>query len=106
MDWILPARAPFSLAAVVGSHGWAQLAPFRREEGTVGLGRVERLSSGRVVDLWLGEAAEGVRVLAEAPLSGAEQAEISDKVGWMLALNQEFEAFYALARHEPKLASA
>jgi 3-methyladenine DNA glycosylase/8-oxoguanine DNA glycosylase len=108
MDWTLPARAPFSLDAVVRSHGWAQLAPFRREEDAIGLGRVERLASGRVVDLWLGEAPDGVRVTvearADAALTEAERTEISEKVGWMLALDQEFEAFYALARQEPKLA--
>jgi len=104
MEWTLPARVPFSLDAVVRSHGWAQLAPFRRKEGIAGLGRVERLASGRVVDLRLGEAPDGVRVAVEAPLTDAEQVEVTEKVGWMLALDQEFEAFYALVQQEPKLA--
>jgi 3-methyladenine DNA glycosylase/8-oxoguanine DNA glycosylase len=118
MEWTLPARPPFSLRAVIGSHGWVRLAPFRQDEAG-GLVRVERLASGRIVELHVQEAPGGVRVAldcggavtpplvngATAPLlSAAEQAEISDKVAWMLGLGQDFSAFYALARKEPKLA--
>ena len=37
-------------------------------------------------------------------LSVAEQHEIARKATWMLGLTQDFSAFYALAREEPKLA--
>jgi 3-methyladenine DNA glycosylase/8-oxoguanine DNA glycosylase len=104
MEWTLAARPPFSLGAVVGSHGWVQLAPFARDEATGGLRRVERLASGQVVELRVREAPGGVQVEAAGTLTEAEQAELSDKVSWMMGLEQDFSAFYALARQEPKLA--
>jgi 3-methyladenine DNA glycosylase/8-oxoguanine DNA glycosylase len=103
-SWTLPAHPPFRLASVIGSHGWAQMLPFRRDEEGGGLRRVEQLASGRVLELSIGEAPGGVRVEVAAPLSGTEQAELSHKVRWMLGLDQEFSEFYALARQEPKLA--
>jgi 3-methyladenine DNA glycosylase/8-oxoguanine DNA glycosylase len=104
VEWTLAARSPFSLGAVVGSHGWVQLAPFARDEATGGLRRVERLASGQVVELRIWEAPDGVQVEVAGALTGAEQAEVSDKVAWMLGSEQDFTAFYALARQEPKLA--
>jgi 3-methyladenine DNA glycosylase/8-oxoguanine DNA glycosylase len=104
MEWMLAARPPFSLGAVVGSHGWVQLAPFVRDEATGGLRRVERLASGQVVELQVREAPGGVQMEVTRKLTDAEQAELSDKVCWMLGLDQDFSAFYALARQEPKLA--
>jgi 3-methyladenine DNA glycosylase/8-oxoguanine DNA glycosylase len=119
MEWTLPARPPFSLPSVIGSHGWVRLAPFRRDETSGGLERIERLASGRVVELLVQEAPGGVRVAAACRggvtpplangatplvLDAAEQAEISGKVTWMLGLDQDFSGFYALARQEPKLA--
>src|SRR5512139_848291 len=108
MEWMLAARAPFSLPAVIGSHGWVQLAPFRRDEAG-GLVRVERLASERVVELLVQEAPGGVRIAVDhssgtAPIQvdAAEQAEPTGKVTWMLGLDQDFRAFYALARQEPK----
>jgi len=110
MEWTLPARPPFSLPAVIGSHGWVQLAPFRRDEAG-GLVRVERLASGRVVELLVRPAPGGIRIVVDdrtgttAPLlEAAEKAEITGKVTWMLGLDQDLSAFYALARQEPKLA--
>lgn len=105
MEWMLAARPPFSLGAVVGSHGWVQLAPFARDEATGGLRRVERLASGGVVELRIWEAPGAVQVKVMEALTEAEQAELSDKVSWMLGLDQDFSAFYALACQEPKLAS-
>ena len=99
----LPARSPFSLAAVVGSHGWAQMAPFHKDEDG-SLTRVERLASGRVVELLVTEAPGGVLVETYAAHTQAEVDEIAAKVAWMLGLDQDLSDFYALARHEPKLA--
>jgi 3-methyladenine DNA glycosylase/8-oxoguanine DNA glycosylase len=104
MELTLDARPPFSLAAVVNSHGWVQLAPFSREEGRGGLTRVERLESGRVVEMAIGEAPGGVQVAVDGPLSEAERDELAGKGAWMLGLDQDLSAFYALARGEPKLA--
>jgi 3-methyladenine DNA glycosylase/8-oxoguanine DNA glycosylase len=104
MEWVFEARDPFSLTAVVGSHGWVQLAPFQRDGDGRGFRRTELLSSGRVVEIGIGEAPGGVRVQAGGTISEAERAEVAERVGWMLGLDQEFSAFYDLARQEPKLA--
>jgi 3-methyladenine DNA glycosylase/8-oxoguanine DNA glycosylase len=104
MRWTLSARPPFSLSAVVGSHGWIRLAPFAEDDRTGGLTYVGQLESGRVVEMLIQEAEGGVSVEVDSPLSEAEQAEVARQVEWMLGLEQDFSAFYALARKEPKLA--
>jgi 3-methyladenine DNA glycosylase/8-oxoguanine DNA glycosylase len=58
-----------------------------------------------VVELRVREALGGVQVEVVEALTEAEQAEVSDKVAWMLSLDQDFSAFYVLARREPKLAA-
>ena len=103
MKLTLPAHPPFSLSAVVRSHGWVRLAPFAEAEGG-GLARVERLASGRVVELLIREATGSVSVEVDGQLSEAERDEIRSKVVWTLGLDQDFSAFYVLARGEPKLA--
>lgn len=99
----LSARPPFSLPAVVKSHGWIRLAPFRGDEHTGGLTYVERLDAGRVVEMLIQEATGGVSVEVDGLPSEAERDEIARDVEWMLGLEQDFSAFYALARDEPKL---
>ena len=104
MKLTLSARPPFSLSAVVGSHGWIRLAPFGKHDRTGGLTYVGQLDSGRVVEMLIQEAEGGVSVEVDSPLSEAEQAEVARQVEWMLGLGQDFSAFYALAREQPKLA--
>jgi 3-methyladenine DNA glycosylase/8-oxoguanine DNA glycosylase len=104
MRWKLPAMQPFSLAAVVRSHGWGALDPFAREPEDEALSYVREMDSGRVVALHMAAAAEGARIEVDAPLTGEEQASLSQDVRWMLGLDQDLAAFYALARKEPKLA--
>jgi len=104
MQFTLSAQPPFSLPAVVRSHGWAQLAPFGIEEDSGRLTYVVRLESSRVVALAIGEAPDGVSVEVDAELDPLEQTEVGGMVSWMLGLDQEFDAFYALAQEEPKLA--
>jgi 3-methyladenine DNA glycosylase/8-oxoguanine DNA glycosylase len=104
MKLTLSARPPFSLPAVVGSHGWIRLAPFGENDPTGGLTYVGQLESGRVVEMLIQEAEGGVSVEVDSPLSEAEQAEVARQVEWMLGLGQDFSAFHALAREEPKLA--
>jgi len=103
MRLTLPARPPFSLSAVVRSHGWISLVPFGKDDRTGGLTRVERLDSGRVVEMGVREASGGVSVEVDGQLSETECDEVARKVEWMLGLDQDFSAFYALAREEPKL---
>lgn len=100
----LSTRPPFSLPAVVRSHGWVGLAPFGMHDDGAELTFVDRLDTGRVVELCIREAASGVSVETSAELSAAEQDEVTGHVTWMLGLDQDFSEFYALAREEPKLA--
>jgi 3-methyladenine DNA glycosylase/8-oxoguanine DNA glycosylase len=104
MDIYLPARPPFSFQAVVHSHGWVQLAPFRQDEAQQRLTYVDRLSTGRVAAYTLTEADSGARLHVTAHLNAAEQAEAARKVSWMLGLEQDFSEFYAMASGEPELA--
>jgi 3-methyladenine DNA glycosylase/8-oxoguanine DNA glycosylase len=104
MKLTLSARPPFSLPAVMGSHGWIRLVPFGEDDRTGGLTYVGQLDSSRVVEMLIQEAEGGVSVEVDSPLSEAEQAEVAHKVEWMLGLRQDFSAFYVLARKEPKLA--
>jgi len=104
MRLTLSARPPFSLSAVVWSHGWIRLAPFAEDDRPDGFTYVDQLYSGQVVELRIREVAGGVSVEVNAQLSEGERAEVTGKVDWMLGLDQDFSAFYAVARGEPKLA--
>jgi len=101
---ILAAHSPFFLSAVIRSHGWARLAPFSADEKGNQLSRIERLDSGRVVELVMQEADGGVSVGVPGDLRQTELDEVQRKVTWMLGLDQDLSAFCAVARPEPKLA--
>jgi 3-methyladenine DNA glycosylase/8-oxoguanine DNA glycosylase len=104
MRLVLSAHPPFTLSALARSHGWVRLAPFSADDRTGGLTYVDRLNSRRVVEMVIQEVEGGVSVEVGSQLSEAERDEIARKVEWMLGLDQDFSAFYALARDEPKLA--
>ena len=101
----LSARKPFNFMSVINSHGWRQLAPFTYDEATNRLGYTLRLANARVLDLTLHADKDGVCIETDR-LNKTEQKEVTDKVSWMFGLDQDFSAFYAASRHEPKLASA
>lgn len=103
MQLTLEARPPFDLTSVIGSHGWIRLAPFDTDDEFSFLRYVAHLSSGRVVELGISPSDEGVEVGAPKGFSQAERSEVTDAVGWMLGLDQNFTEFYKLARREPKL---
>jgi 3-methyladenine DNA glycosylase/8-oxoguanine DNA glycosylase len=105
MKFDLPARPPFNFLSVVRSHGWFQLAPFHFDEQTNTLHYILHLSSGRVVELKLRQAARGVNVEAER-LNSPEKKEVTNKVTWMFGLDMDFSAFYAATHAEPRLARA
>ncbi len=104
MTLTLPALPPFSLSSVTRSHGWLRLAPFAGDEEGTRLSRVERLNSGRMVEIEILEMNGGVTVDISGNPSQTELDEVAEKVTWMLGLNQDLSAFYAVARSEPKLA--
>lgn len=105
MKFDLPARKPFNFLSVVNSHGWRQLAPFSYDEDASTLSYILRLSNGRVIELKLRDAQDGITVETEK-LNRAEQQEVADKVTWMFGLDMDFSRFYAASRGEPKLARA
>ena len=103
MQLTLPAVPPFSFAAVVESHGWAQLAPFRID-ATGGLTYVDLLDSGRVVALCIREAPGGIEAAVDEALDAEEECQVARHATWMFGLDQNLTPFYNLARAEPKLA--
>jgi 3-methyladenine DNA glycosylase/8-oxoguanine DNA glycosylase len=103
MKFSLPAHKPFSFHSVIHSHGWYQLAPFQFDEESDTLYYVLQLANGRVIELKMQEAADGVAVETEK-LDKSERKEVMDKVKWMFDLDSDFSHFYAVALEEPKLA--
>lgn len=94
---------PYSFATSICDHGWPSLAPNRWVAERAILQRVEQLTTGRVVLLQLSgeDAGEAIciriAVQAEDLLTAAENTEILTNVRWMLKLDEDFAAFYALA---------
>ncbi len=105
MKFTLPARKPFNFLSVINSHGWRQLAPFSYDENSNTLCYILRLSNGRVIELKLHDAIDGVIVETEK-LDKIERKEVTDKVTWMFGLDMDFSLFYSASRAEPKLAHA
>ena len=56
MRWTLSARSPFSLSAVIRSHGWVRLAPFGTDDQAGRLTYVQCLGAGQVVQMLVQEA--------------------------------------------------
>ena len=102
----LPATPPFSLHSAIHSHGWMQLAPFRLDEDNRGLAHTARLGTGKVVDIIITAAPDGVSVQSSESLKESEQEELAGMVDWMLGLDQDFAGFYGVASREPRLAQA
>jgi 3-methyladenine DNA glycosylase/8-oxoguanine DNA glycosylase len=98
----LTARPPFNFLSVVQSHGWLQLAPFRFDENKEMLFYTDHLSNSRVIEYRMSEIPNGVKVQTDS-LNKTEQNEVQEKISWMFGLDQDFSAFYKVARKEPKL---
>jgi 3-methyladenine DNA glycosylase/8-oxoguanine DNA glycosylase len=103
MKFILPARKPFNFHSVIHSHGWYQLAPFELNEESYTLSYLLQLGSGRVIELKIRDAVDGVGV-ETGKLEKSERREVEDRVRWMFDLDANFSHFYAVALEEPKLA--
>jgi 3-methyladenine DNA glycosylase/8-oxoguanine DNA glycosylase len=98
----LPAHKPFNFDSVIQSHGWYQLAPFQFDEESDTLCYVLQLANGRVIELKMHEAADGVTVETEK-LDKSERNEVTRKVQWMFDLDSDFSHFYSVCLEEPKL---
>ena len=103
MRFELPAQPPFSLSAVIHSHGWIRLAPFNLDSEDEQLSYTYQLKNTRVVNLSIEEIPGGVAVKLNDSLNKEEKREISEVITWMLGLDQDFSEFYEMARQEPKL---
>lgn len=106
MRTIIPAPEPFSLNALIHSHGWIQLAPFVEHDGGTGFSYALQLEGGRVLDLCFSQAEDGIWVKSDQALTPEEDAEVREKATWMLGLEADLTGFYTLARQEPRLAHA
>jgi 3-methyladenine DNA glycosylase/8-oxoguanine DNA glycosylase len=106
MDHVLKARLPFSLSAVIYSHGWIQLSPFVEDADKRGFSYVLELETGKAAEIKVREAVGGVSFETNEPLTGVELGELTNKLIWMLGLDQDFSEFYNLASKEPKMARA
>ena len=82
------------------------MAPFDYDEEAGILHYVIRLGTGKVLEMHIREAPGGVSVETNEKLTKTEAAELTEAVNWMLGLEMDFSAFYAVARKEPKLAHA
>jgi 3-methyladenine DNA glycosylase/8-oxoguanine DNA glycosylase len=102
MTFTITPPSPINLAAVVRSHGWIQMAPFG-ETPDHGLVYTLRLSTGKVLRFEVHASGTDLLVDAGQPLNKSEQTELTQTISWMLALEQDFAEFYALAQLEPKL---
>lgn len=103
MEIVLRASSPFSLSAVVHSHGWVQLAPF--EKGQDGaFSYVTRLEKGRVLSYEATPVQDGLRLTTKGTLNKTEQTELAQQVRWMVNLDQDLAPFYEVADEHPRLA--
>ena len=104
MNIPLAAPQPFSLKALLHSHGWIQLAPFAAEDPYQEFTYSMQLDNGRVLSCQVQPAANGLLLSVDGTLSPVEEAQIMAILAWMLDLDRDLEPFYAIARQEPKLA--
>ena len=65
----LTARKPFKFSSVVGSHGWAQLVPYRLDDDGTTLIYTHRLDSEKVVDISFQDFRDGVTVKVDSKLT-------------------------------------
>lgn len=91
----------FRFVPTVFSHGWHELLPFRFDDDQNKLIRVNKLKSGRIVELQIYEDELNLNISVDALKDGLnieETKEIITTVSEMLNLNQDFSEFYDLLR--------
>ena len=100
-ELIIPVTKPYVFTSTLRSHGWVSLLPNIHDENVESFSRVERLSSGNVVNLKIvsSEAAYPeilitVEHCEKLPLRW--QNEIKNRIAHMLRLNENLQGFYDL----------
>jgi len=99
----IPAKPPFSLSSVITSHGWMRLKPFQTTEGDNILIYTYQTKDLQVVRLVFQQSTDGVVVELVGEVEENRLEEITSAITWMLALDEDFTEFYALASQESKL---
>ena len=103
----LSVRVPrdFSLDAVVASHGWYQLAPFRFDPRSRTLAGCIRLPAGAAAAVRMLSAPGGVVAVAvDRRLRSSDAAFVKERVARMLHLDAAVGPFHRLCRADPALA--
>ena len=92
---LVPLPLPYDFAGCTRGHGWYVLEPYAPTD--LGIRRVERVASGRVVllDLSYDPARAAVAIATDCPLTSAEEREVRAKVGWGLRADEDLADFYA-----------
>ncbi len=98
---VIPVEKPYVFTSTLRSHGWVSLLPNIHDENVESFSRVERLSSRKVVNLYItsSEAAYPeiiVTVKHDGKLQPGLQNEIKNRVAYMLRLNENLQGFYDL----------
>lgn len=105
----LPIPQPYAFATSVCDHGWPMLAPFRWDDATETLERIEHLPQGQVILLRLHSTAWPDRVVLHIDVTSAqrltaiERVQVVQSVRWMLKLDRDYTAFYRLAAQHPHI---
>jgi len=100
---IIPAEKPYIFTSTLRSHGWVSLLPNIHDENVESFSRVERLSSGKVVNLYISSSEAPypeilITVKHDGKLQPGLQNEIKNRVAYMLRLNENLQGFYDLCR--------
>lgn len=98
---ILSIKKPYILPSTLRSHGWVSLPPNIPDEKVESFSRVERLSSGNVINLHAASPGREfpkiiVTVKHEDALLQVEHNEIIKRVRYMLRLDENLQGFYDL----------
>ncbi|MFN2143468.1 MAG: DNA-3-methyladenine glycosylase family protein [Candidatus Promineifilaceae bacterium] len=104
MEFTLDVQPPFSLQSILHSHGWIQLASFVSDAPYQEFNYTHQLNNNRVTAWHVRQEGSALLVNTDGQINGAEKAEISEKLAWMLDLDRDLSNFYAVAHQEPKLA--
>jgi 3-methyladenine DNA glycosylase/8-oxoguanine DNA glycosylase len=110
---LLTSSQPYIFRDVVFAHGWLRLAPFRWEEAAGVLRRIERLPSGRLVELaFSGPAALDTWLSVEvapdgaAALAAADREALVARARWIFCLDEDLSAFHDFCAAQPGLRRA
>lgn len=100
---ILSTKNPYILPSTLRSHGWVDLLPNIPDEKVESFSRVERLSSGKVINIHAASLGSKlpkiiITVKHEDALMQIERNEIVKRVRYMLRLDENLRGFYDLCK--------